>query len=76
MLVLAACLLPTIKWRLPSEEQTVIPSHPPRKTSREGKMFRSRKRQRVVYPGESRSQSSVRDSIYLPLSSTDFLLNV
>ncbi|KAL4070817.1 putative adipose-regulatory protein-domain-containing protein [Scleroderma citrinum] len=67
MLVLAACLLPTIKWQLPSEEETVITLHPPKKTSREGKTFRARKRQRVAYPGESRSQSSAYKTEDVPI---------
>ena len=75
MLVLAACLLPTIKWRLPGEDETMLSSHPSRKASKERKPFRARKRQRMAYPGESRSQNSVCDSIYLALSSTDVPLD-
>ncbi|KAI6031624.1 putative adipose-regulatory protein-domain-containing protein [Pisolithus microcarpus] len=61
MLVLTACILPTIRWQLPSEEDTIIaprsPS-PPRRTPGPGKSFRVRKRQRTTYPMEGRSQSS------------------
>ncbi|KAI6007210.1 putative adipose-regulatory protein-domain-containing protein [Pisolithus albus] len=62
MLVLTACILPTIRWQLPSEDNTIIaprsPS-PPRRTPGPGKSFRARKRQRTTYPMEGRSQSSV-----------------
>lgn len=61
VLVLTACILPTIKWQLPNEEDTLLaprsPS-PPKRTPSHGKSFRPRKRQRMAYPMESRSQSS------------------
>ncbi|KAG1716006.1 hypothetical protein ID866_1171 [Astraeus odoratus] len=58
MLTLITCILPTIRWQFPSEEETSTTPPPPRRIPREGKPYRARKRQRVSYPGESRSQSS------------------
>lgn len=71
MLVLTACILPTIRWQLSSEEDTFVPPHspsPPKKTPSHGKSFRARKRQRMTYPSESRSQSSAFKTEDVPIN--------
>ncbi|KAI6047757.1 putative adipose-regulatory protein-domain-containing protein [Pisolithus marmoratus] len=80
MLVLTACILPTIRWQLSSEGGHLRPSTLPVSTLRKrqvmGNLSVPGKRQRMTYPLESRSQSSVSPSAVVGGTFTDGCLDL